>query len=97
MIEQLTPGLAGQILVTVILAVVAGLALVALGLWLFIRFTVWQEERECTEQMRRKAEAEARFELLPRGLAPMPPDLDDEVHEDHEHMRVVREAAEVAR
>lgn len=106
MIEQLTWALAGQIVVTAILAVIGAVAIVAgvawIILWLFgdrLAFAFGMEACEGTVAEDGSTEC-ARVELLPRGLAPWEPEFaveDDgggDVHEDYEHMRVVREAAQ---
>lgn len=71
----LTPALAGQILVTAILTTVVAILLVAGVCAIYCQY---QEQKERYER---------RMELRRRALR----DDEDEIHEDFEHMRVVRE------
>lgn len=89
---ELTPALAGQILVTAFLAVIAGIAIVAP----FVRLFEWYvgrraDRREAELQLAAELEAETtdRIDELAYGR----PDIDDDVHEDVEHMRAAGEHA----
>lgn len=78
---ELTPAFAGQILVTVIIGVLVAILLAA---GCYAIYCQYQEQKERHER---------RMELRRRAVR----DDEDETHEDFEHMRVVREAAEIAR
>ncbi|MEX1185343.1 MAG: hypothetical protein WEA80_01980 [Gemmatimonadaceae bacterium] len=89
--NDVTPALAGQILVTVILGAVVGL-LILFGLYaIYCQYQEQQERHDRRMELRRRA---ARDDPARWGPTPGDSDDDDDEHEDFEHMRVVREYRE---
>ncbi|MGK2935217.1 MAG: hypothetical protein ACSLFE_08245 [Gemmatimonadaceae bacterium] len=86
----MNPALAGQIIVTIVLAAVVGVLLAAGLVAIYFQYQEMVARHERRMELRRRAVPE------PHDVKPwIPADaetLDDDAHEDSEHMRVVREA-----